>query len=462
MGMIDYSNWFQPIPQSPTSRGLGSLSTALDAIIARRQQQKQHEVEQQGLDARNVANNQRLMDEAKMRAATAEAEHKRKVAADQAVAAQHQAQQRLERDRMKMSGWKDSRESFAAGAPEVGQQQLVTAGLARPMDLEDIPLEDMLSYDVAPRKPTDGTVEDLDQWERGGGAAAQQGEDARTAELYGRLGKIGAVMPDGTARPVNNAPTPEELATVASQRFGHLAAGDPRLGQALLDYQAAQAAGGVKPEQAYQQTIGQARKDIEAENRARIAAEAAASRARMIKPPSDAQVASNARQDAAEIARVHGLKATLADIQQAKKLSGAATEIANGNWALTGQLAGMFSKASQGGTGVLTDKDLDIFWNKLGGLKERTVAGLYKWYTGEPTPEKLAKIKEALVFAEGAARAHIADIAKRMIPVMRRWGEDGDAWMLNMVGVGLPEFEQKRKEEALRAAAAKGGASGRR
>ncbi len=79
-----------------------------------------------------------------------------------------------------------------------------------------------------------------------------------------------------------------------------------------------------------------------------------------------------------------------------QKFNNMATAAAKPNAALDAVTAGSFVKMAQGGTGVISDSDMEQFWNRIGGVKERTGQWVQNVIDGKIVPEKRAAVIQAL------------------------------------------------------------------
>lgn len=456
MGELDYQGWFQPIPQSPVSRGFGAIGKAVDAVMERRRLQKEHEEQQRGLMERA-----RMEDERNRQAAQLRADVDREQIAESqrsAKATALQAQQALafQQQKARSDALVEADKLYKAGSEVQGQELMRNAGITREMNnIEDVPLEDMLEAPVAPRGPAGPTAEDMDEFERAGGPQAMQAEDANTQELYSRFGQQGLIGDDGTARPWLGPPTLALRSRRLEEATKGLRGKDPLTDDAL-DVMPKMVEGGAIPPDDASKFYSAAQGEIQQNKRSKEQAAAAASRARMERPMSAGQIATNARGDLQLALNQNDIKGSLQEINTAVNLTRIAELVEGGNWAAVGQLKGMFSKGSQGGTGVLTDKDLDVFWYSLhrAGVVESTLDSLREWYEHSPTPEKLAKIKEALASAEAGARARILGKQGQIADMMRTYDKTGHRLMRGTLGFGFPEIDEKEENDAIAAAKA--------
>lgn len=152
-----------------------------------------------------------------------------------------------------------------------------------------------------------------------------------------------------------------------------------------------------------------------------------------------------------------GYKMDMADLKQARRLGEIAKGVQEGNWGLAGALGGLFAKASQGGTGVLTDADMKVFYKNLGSLKQKSFDAFNSWMEGGPTPEKVAELSKAIRVLESAARKNIASAADSAEEVMEQYGSDGEAQMKAYFGRGFKATEKRLEDELIKESKGKPG-----
>jgi hypothetical protein len=138
-------------------------------------------------------------------------------------------------------------------------------------------------------------------------------------------------------------------------------------------------------------------------------------------------------------------------VQNKKFNDMAAMLSADPNAALDAVLAGTFVKQAQGGTGVISDSDMNQFWNSIGGVEAKAEGWIEKALSGQITPEKRAQV--------AAAVQRIAAIAKGNLDNTRQAMEYGFAnsphlskYGAQMTGTFFPEA----RENPLQAAARRG------
>lgn len=103
-----------------------------------------------------------------------------------------------------------------------------------------------------------------------------------------------------------------------------------------------------------------------------------------------------------------GYKADIGDIKQAMDLAQMASST---NGAVNTALAARFANLVQQ-RGILTDKDYEQFWNKIGDLGERSEAWVEKALTGRFGAKRLADVKEAVGLLAQNAGGHLQQTLK--------------------------------------------------
>lgn len=99
---------------------------------------------------------------------------------------------------------------------------------------------------------------------------------------------------------------------------------------------------------------------------------------------------------------------------QAVKLGDIASSIAmsDTNPAAAAAGKGSFVKMAQGGTGVVSDQDMEVFWNRIGGLGMRARDAWQGFVDGTLPPEKKSAVQSALTEMENHARSNLNNIGK--------------------------------------------------
>lgn len=97
-----------------------------------------------------------------------------------------------------------------------------------------------------------------------------------------------------------------------------------------------------------------------------------------------------------------------------RKWSDIANQIsgAKDNAALKAIGAGSFVKLAQGGTGVISDADMEFFWNKIGGLGMRAEEAFASYTNGKLSPDKEKVVSEALKFLSNKAKERVNTFGK--------------------------------------------------
>lgn len=101
-----------------------------------------------------------------------------------------------------------------------------------------------------------------------------------------------------------------------------------------------------------------------------------------------------ARQLAKDVLSEYGYKGTLGQTLKFNDMAGQLA--ASPNAALDAVIAGTFVKQAQGGTGVLSDSDMEQFWNRIGGVTDRTDTWVKRVLSGQIDQDKRAKVAEAV------------------------------------------------------------------
>jgi hypothetical protein len=86
-----------------------------------------------------------------------------------------------------------------------------------------------------------------------------------------------------------------------------------------------------------------------------------------------------------------------------RKFNDMAATASKGNAGLDAVTAGSFVKMAQGGTGVISDSDMEQFWNRIGGVKERSAQWVENVVSGKIATDKRTIVIQAV--KELAARA---------------------------------------------------------
>lgn len=128
--------------------------------------------------------------------------------------------------------------------------------------------------------------------------------------------------------------------------------------------------------------------------------ERAQDRADRVEP---AQRAGTAQAQLTAYLAARGYKADIGEIKQAMDLAQMASST---NGAVNTALAGRFANLVQQ-HGVLTDRDYNQFWSRIGDIGERTEAWLSKALRGDFGPQRLADVKQATALLATNAGGHL-------------------------------------------------------
>jgi hypothetical protein len=93
-----------------------------------------------------------------------------------------------------------------------------------------------------------------------------------------------------------------------------------------------------------------------------------------------------------------------------RKFNDMASALSKPNAALDAVSAGSFVKMAQGGTGVISDSDMEQFWSRIGGVKERSAQWIQNVMNGQIAPEKRAIVGQALRELAGRANQNLGEI----------------------------------------------------
>lgn len=98
----------------------------------------------------------------------------------------------------------------------------------------------------------------------------------------------------------------------------------------------------------------------------------------------------------------------------------AAASGGNDNPALAAIVKGAFVKYAQGGTGVVSDQDMRVFWDSIGGLPERTWQVVQQAYDGNLGKDKQRIVQEAIKHMLGVSQANKDDMGKTVAAALER------------------------------------------
>lgn len=122
------------------------------------------------------------------------------------------------------------------------------------------------------------------------------------------------------------------------------------------------------------------------------------------------------------------------------------------NAALDAKTAGTWVKEAQGGTGVISDSDMDVFWNRVGGKPAQVEQWIRDFVDGKMAPDKRAIVMEATKELAKRAQYNLGQIKEAV-----RYRVKNSAYAdreNDVIGTYFPE-ERNAIEEARRIDAAK-------
>jgi hypothetical protein len=93
--------------------------------------------------------------------------------------------------------------------------------------------------------------------------------------------------------------------------------------------------------------------------------------------------------------RIHGAVNIFKSEQKAQEMA-ALIAGAENSAALHSMVRGAFVKMAQGGVGVISDQDMKVFWDRMGGLGVRTQQAMYDALNGELTGVRAKDVKDAI------------------------------------------------------------------
>ena len=135
-----------------------------------------------------------------------------------------------------------------------------------------------------------------------------------------------------------------------------------------------------------------------------------------------------------------------ASLRQFQRMLNQAELAKRGNSKAAAVFMGMFVKFAQGEVGVLTPGDIHTFWTTAGSPKERTESYLAKAFNGGLGESARTKAVEAVEWLKKTSNDRINDIYTGAVDLMRGYGADGDRRLRAYFGRGLPEMEATRKQ----------------
>lgn len=158
-----------------------------------------------------------------------------------------------------------------------------------------------------------------------------------------------------------------------------------------------------------------------------------------------------ARQLAKDVLASYGFKEVQAQNRKFNDMSAELT--ANPNAALDAVIAGTFVKQAQGGTGVISDSDMDAFWNRIGGVSDKSSQWVSNVLSGKIDPDKRAKVAEAVQWLASQAGANLKEIQGAMTHAFAN-SKNYSAYGDQMIGTYFPGARKAKPD------AAGGGGSG--
>lgn len=140
----------------------------------------------------------------------------------------------------------------------------------------------------------------------------------------------------------------------------------------------------------------------------------------------------------------------------ARKFNNMAEKLAsNPNPALDATIAGEFVKQAQGGTGVISDNDMQVFWDNIGGIGVKTWQHVQKIINGEIEPEKRAFVMGAVKKIASITAGNLDTVGRALDTVHRGdpiIGEHGSkpnpAWREQALDTNFPGLRAKLDAEA--------------
>lgn len=113
-----------------------------------------------------------------------------------------------------------------------------------------------------------------------------------------------------------------------------------------------------------------------------------------------------ARTATKEVLGQFGFKGELAQFHKFNQMGDQFTQK---NAALDAAVAGSWVKQAQGGSGVISDADMEAFWNRIGSFAERTGEWISKALSGESSPEIRAKVTDAVKWLAAQNQARLGE-----------------------------------------------------
>ncbi len=120
----------------------------------------------------------------------------------------------------------------------------------------------------------------------------------------------------------------------------------------------------------------------------------------------------------------------------------AAAVSANPNAALDAVTAGSFVKMAQGGTGVISDSDMEQFWNRIGGVGDKSAQWVENVLSGKIDQDKRAKVAEAVKWLASQAGNNLKTIRGSMEYAFSK-SPNLSSYGAQMTGIYFPEARQE-------------------
>lgn len=126
----------------------------------------------------------------------------------------------------------------------------------------------------------------------------------------------------------------------------------------------------------------------------------------------DLQITAAGRMLAKDIAGAYSYRESQVQNHKFNQMAGALS--ASPNAALDSVTAGSFVKMAQGGSGVISDQDMEVFWKRIGGVPDRSWQWVENVISGKIQPEKRAEVLEAVQWLAGSAKGKLDEVRDAM------------------------------------------------
>lgn len=159
-------------------------------------------------------------------------------------------------------------------------------------------------------------------------------------------------------------------------------------------------------------------------------------------------IQANYMNEARKVADSYGLKEHLKNVDELERLNVLGLG-AEDNSAMAAMLKGMFAHKAQG-AGVLSDNDLKVFWNTIGGLRIRSWQAFKDQWDGELSSGKVGPVRQAIEGLAWAADMHEWRMGAAIVQSVSKMDEGGRAELpriLQTLAPGYWEELQRRKAE---------------